>query len=127
MHRWYVDITTIYESVPRNSALVKLSGGGGGRERKGSFGELQRPWRNVAKSKLSKTKGTSDATTVQVASELLPADEQYPRLKLATILELVTGPSALTLLVYLAAPREKVEPGTGSSIMLKGPFAQLLV
>ncbi len=64
--------------------------------------------------------------TLQVDPELMSTDEQYPRLKPAAILQLVTDPSALMLLVYLAIPREKAEPGTGKRIIVKGPFTKLL-
>ena len=129
MGRWYVtrhlqqlhtndvDITAIYESIRRHLALIKLWAGGTKR------GEFQKAWQKVAKSKVPETNGTSDAAALHVASGL----RQCPRLKLAVILELVTDPSTLMLLVYLATPTEKVEPGIGKSIMLKGPFAKLLV
>ena len=94
-------------------------GGGGGDK----AGEFQKAWQKVAKSKVPETNGTSDAAALHVASGL----RQCPRLKLAVILELVTDPSTLMLLVYLATPTEKVEPGIGKSIMLKGPLAKLLV
>jgi len=130
MGRWYVtrhlqqlhtndvDITAIYESIRRHLALVKLWGGGGTKH-----GEFQKAWQKVEKSKVPETNGTSDAAALHVASGL----RQCPRLKLAVILELVTDPSTLMLLLYLAAPTEKVEPGIGKSIMLKGPLAKLLV
>ena len=58
MRGWYVDITTIYESIRRNLALVTLWGGGGRKH-----GELQKALQNVAKWKLAETNGASDAAS----------------------------------------------------------------
>ena len=109
LHTNHVHITAIYESIRRHLAP--------------KHGEFQKAWQKVAKSKVPETNGTSDAAALHHASAL----RQCPRLKLAVILELVTDPSTLMLLVYLASPTEKVEPGIGKSIMLKGPLAKLLV
>ena len=117
LHTNHVHITAIYESIRRHLVLIKLWAGGTKR------GEFQTAWQKVAKSKVPETNGTSDAAALHHASAL----RQCPRLKLAVILELVTDPSTLMLLLYLVAPTEKVEPGIGKSIMLKGPLAKLLV
>jgi len=79
----------------------------------------------LAKSKTPEIKGTSCVASLHVVTELVTV--QSPMLKRASILEFVTPPVILMLLVCLLMPIVRADPEIGKVLISKGPFAKFKV